>query len=145
MAWGHVINLVHWNSPTQLYDGIYFSGECGAIIQFNIYTLHCCFTNLPLTTVAFPPTDLTYVVQDDFTSILLMWVPPSPLGDTTGYRISYTVDGVSSNTVDISDGTTSNYTLSGLEKGKDYNISIVGISDYFFSVSVKWGLIAIKG
>ena len=74
-----------------------------------------------------------------------MWVPPSPLGDTTGYRISYTVDGDSSNSVDISDDTTSKYTLSGLEKQKGYSISIVGTSDHFFSMSVTWGLIAIKG
>ena len=96
-------------------------------------------------TVAFPPTHLTYEIQDDFTSILLMWVPPSPLGDTTGYRISYNAVGGSSNSVDISDGTTSKYILSDLEKGKDYNISIVGTSDHFFSMSVAWDLIAIKG
>ena len=102
----------------------------------------CCM-DLFLTTVAYPPTNLTYEVQDDFTSILLMWVPPSPLGDTTGYRISYNAVGGSSNSVDISDGNTSNYTLTGLEKGKDYNISIIGTSDYFFSKSVAWNLITL--
>ena len=96
-------------------------------------------------TVAFPPTDLTYEVQGDFTSILLMWVIPSPLGDTTGYRISYNAVGKSSKSVSISDGTTSKFTLSGLEKGNDYNISIVGISDHFFSKSVVWKLIALRG
>ena len=100
---------------------------------------------LPLTTVAFPPTDLTYEVQDYFTSILLMWVPPSPLGDTTGYRISYNAVRDSSKSMDISDGTTSKYTLSGLEKGQDYNISIVGTSDHFSSMSVAWDLITLKG
>ena len=74
-----------------------------------------------------------------------MWVPPSPLGATTGYRISYNVVGGSSNSVDISDGNTSNYTLSGLEKGKVYEISIFGTSDHFFSVSVVWDLISLKG
>ena len=98
-----------------------------------------------LTTVALPPTDLTYEVQDDFTSILLMWVPPSPLGDTTGYRISYNAVGESSKSVTISDGTTSKYTLRDLEKVKDYNISIVGTSDHFSSMSVAWGLITLKG
>ena len=73
-----------------------------------------------------------------------MWVPPSPLGDTTGYRISHTVDGGSSNSVNISDGNTS-YVLSGLEKEKDYNISIIGTSDHFFSMSVAWELITLKG
>ena len=101
--------------------------------------------DLFLTTVAFPPTNVTYKVQDDFTSILLMWVPPSSLGDTTGYRISYNAVGGSSNSVNISDGTTSNHTLSDLEKGKDYNILIVGTSDHFFSMSVEWGLITLKG
>ena len=104
-----------------------------------------CFTNLPLTTVAFPPTDLTYEVQDDFTSILLMWVPPSPLGDTTGYSISYNAVGGSSKNVDISDGTTRKHALRNLEQGKDYNISIVGTSDHFSSMSVAWGLIRLKG
>ena len=72
-----------------------------------------------------------------------MWVPPSPLGDTTGYRISYNAVGGSSNSVDISAGDTSNYRLSGLEKGKDYNISIIGTSDHFFSKSVAWDLITL--
>ena len=101
--------------------------------------------DLLLTTVASPPTNLMYEVQDDFTSILLLWAPPSPLGDTTGYRISYTVDGGSSKSVNISDGTTSKYTLRDLEKGKDYNISIVGTSDHFSSMSVAWNLIRLKG
>ena len=100
--------------------------------------------DLFLTTVAFPPTNLTHKVQDDFTSILLMWVPPSPLGDTNGYRISYNAVGGSSNSVDISDGTTSKYTLSGLEKGKHYNISIFGTSHHFFSMSVVWDLITLR-
>ena len=96
-------------------------------------------------TVAFPPTHLTYEVQDDFTSILLMWVPPSALGDTTGYRISYNAVGDSSESVNISDGTISKFTLSGLEKGNEYNISIVGTSDHFSSMSVVWKLIALGG
>ena len=74
-----------------------------------------------------------------------MWVPPSPLGYTTGYRISYNAVGGSSNSVNIGGANTSNYTLSGLEKGKDYSISIVGISDHFFSMSVAWNLITLKG
>ena len=85
-------------------------------------------------TVASHSTYLTYVAQGDFTGILLMWVPPSPLEDSTGYRISYNVVGGSSNSVNISDGNTSKYTLSSLEKGKDYNISIIGLSEHFFSV-----------
>ena len=112
------------------------------IIHLYTYNIWIC---LSLYTVASPPTYLTYEVQDNFTSILLMWVPPSPLGDTTGYRISYNAVGGSSNSVNISDGNSSNYRLSGLEKGKGYNISIVGISDHFFSMSVAWDLITLKG
>ena len=95
--------------------------------------------------VAFPPTNLTYEVQSNFTTILLMWVPPSPLGDTTGYKISYNAVGDSSNSVDISDGDSCNHTLSSLEKGKEYNISIIGMSAHFFSMSVTWKLITLPG
>ena len=88
---------------------------------------------------------MTYEVQSNFTSILLMWVPPSPLGDTTGYRISYNAVGGSRNSVNISDGDTSNHTLSDLEKGKEYNISIIGMSAHFFSMSVIWKPITLPG
>ena len=119
--------------PHALYKVSFFT-------QVNIYGAVACNCS----TVASPPTNLTYEVQGDFTSILLMWVPPSPLGDTTGYRISYNAVGDSSNS-NISDGNTCNYTLSGLEKGKVYNLSIFGTSDHFFSIRVAWGLIALKG
>ena len=74
-----------------------------------------------------------------------MWVPPSPLGDTTGYKISYNAVGDSSNSVDISDGDSCNHTLSGLEKGKEYNISIIGMSTHFFSMNVTWNPITLPG
>ena len=47
------------------------------------------------------------VVQEGPTSVQVSWNPPSPLGDTTGYRISY--NGGSSGSVDVSDGSTDNY------------------------------------
>ena len=90
-----------------------------------------------LSTAASHPNKLNYEVQNG-TSVLLMWVPPSPLGDTTGYRISYNAVGGSSKIVNISDGDTSNYTLTDLEKGKEYNVSIIGTSAHFFSMSVSW-------
>ena len=65
-------------------------------------------------------------VQEGPTSIRVSWSPPSPLGDTTGYRISYS--GGSSGSVDVSDGSTSIHTLTGLENGASYTISIVGAS-----------------
>ena len=110
-----------------------------------LYNVILCTFYLSFNTVAFPPTNLTHGVEGDTASILLMWVPPSPLGDTTGYRISYNVVGGNSNSVDISDGTNSKYILGDLEKGKDYNISIVGTSDHFFSISVVWDLMTLKG
>ena len=99
--------------------------------------------DLSLYIVAFPPTNLTYEIRSNFTSILLMWVPPSPLGHTTGYRISYNAVGGSRNIVN--DINTSNYTLSGLKKEKEYNISIIGISAHFFSLSVAWTPITLPG
>ena len=65
-------------------------------------------------------------VQESPTSVRVSWSPPSPLWDTTGYRISYS--GGSSGSVDVSDGSTSIHTLTGLENGASYTISIVGAS-----------------
>ena len=65
-------------------------------------------------------------VQEGPTSIRVSWSPPAPLGDITGYRISYS-DG-SSGSVGFSDGSTNNYLLTGLQNGVSYTISIVGTS-----------------
>ena len=75
-------------------------------------------------------------VQEDPTSVRVSWSPPSPLGDTTGYRISYS--GGSSGSVDVSDGSTDNYLLTGLVNGTSYTISIVGTSlhDYGDAIQV---------
>ena len=70
-----------------------------------------------------PPSDVT-AVQDGPTSIRVSWTPPSPLGDTTGYRISYTGGG----RVDVDGGNTNSHTLTGLTNGHTYTISIVGTS-----------------
>ena len=66
--------------------------------------------------VALAPTYLTFVVESDATTVLLTWTPPSPLGDTTGYRISFTGGG-NSDSVDVSGGGTNSYTLTGLTSG----------------------------
>ena len=84
------------------------------------------------------PKNIHFVVGRDSTSIHLTWTPPSPLGDTTGYRISYTTGGGVSDSVYVSGGSTDNYTLTGLSSGEVYNISIVGTSEHFFSESVVW-------
>ena len=70
-------------------------------------------------------------VQEGPTSIRVSWSPPTPLGDTTGYRIYYS--GGSSGSVDVSDGSTDNYLLTGLQNGDTYTISIVTVSQHFTS------------
>ena len=77
----------------------------------------------PIFLVASPPSDVT-AVQDGPTSIRVSWTPPSPLGDTTGYRISYTGGG----SADVDGGNTNSHTLTGLTNGQTYTISIVGTS-----------------
>ena len=77
--------------------------------------------------VASAPTNLM-VVQEGLTSVRVSWSPPSPLGDSTGYRISYS--GGSSGSVDVSDGSTDNYLLTGLHNGASYSISIMGTSQH---------------
>ena len=88
------------------------------------------------------PTNL--VPGNDSTSIHLTWTPPTPLGDTTGYRISFTGGG-NSGSVNVSGGSTDNYTLTGLTRGEMYNISILGISEHFFSESVAWVTVTLPG
>ena len=78
-----------------------------------------------------------FEVQSNAISVLLTWTPPSPLGDTTGYRIDYTGGG-SSNSITISDGSTNNLTLTGLVEGEMYEISIAGTSEHYFSEIVEW-------
>ena len=76
---------------------------------------------------ASPPSVVT-AVRDGPTSIRVSWTPPSPLGDTTGYRIYYTGAGGSSDSVDIDGGNTNSHTLMDLTNGDTYTISIVGTS-----------------
>ena len=68
-------------------------------------------------------------VQEGLTSIRVSWSPPTPLGDTIGYRIYYS-DSDSSDSVDVGDGSTDNYLLTGLEMEATYTISIVAISEH---------------
>ena len=74
-------------------------------------------------------------VQEGLTSVRVSWSPPSPLGDTTGYRISYS--GGSSGSVDVSDGSTDNYLLTRLQNGASYTISIMGTSQHLPSEKVE--------
>ena len=87
--------------------------------------------------VASAPTNLM-AVQEGLTSIRVSWSPPTPLGDTTGYRIYYS--GGSSGSMDVSDGSTNNYLLTGLQNGESYTISIVATSQHLPSESVTTGM-----
>ena len=75
-------------------------------------------------------------VQEGPTGIRVSWTPPTPLGDTTGYRIYYS--GGSSGSVDVSRGSTDNHTLTGLQNGTSYTISIVGTSEHLPSDRVDY-------
>ena len=75
-------------------------------------------------------------VQKGPTGIHISWIPPTPPGDTTGYRIYYSGGG--SGSVNVSGKSTNNYLLTDLKNGATYTISIVGISEHFFSDSVNY-------
>ena len=74
-------------------------------------------------------------VQEGLTSIRVSWSPPTPLGDTTGYRIYYS-DSNSSDSVDVSGGSTDNYLLTGLVMNATYTISIKAFSQHFPSDTI---------
>ena len=77
-------------------------------------------------------------VVADLTSIRVTWTPPSPLGDTTGYIISYTSeDGSDSGSVTVSGGFTAMRTLTGLQNGATYTVTIIATSQHFPSNPVS--------
>ena len=83
------------------------------------------------TIVASAPTNLM-AIQKNVTNIRLSWTPPSPLGATTGYRIYYS-NSSSSDSVDVSGGSTDNYLLTDLQNEDNYTIFILATSEHFFS------------
>ena len=78
-------------------------------------------------TAASPPSGVT-AVQVGPTSIRVSWTPPSPPGDTSGYRIYYTRAGGSSDSVDVGGGNTNSRTLMDLTNEETYTISVAGTS-----------------
>ena len=74
-------------------------------------------------------------VQEGLTSIRVSWSPPTPLGDTTGYRIYYNDSG----SVYVSGGPTNNYAylLTGLQNGDSYTIHIGATSEHFFTDNIR--------
>ena len=79
-------------------------------------------------------------VQAGPTSITVTW---SPSSSATGYRINYDSSGGDSGNVTVSGGSTDMETLTGLQNGDTYTISIVATSDTALpseSVAVSVGL-----
>ena len=79
-----------------------------------------------------PPSGVT-AVQTGPTSIIVSW---SPSSDATGYRIDYESSGGDSGSVTVSGGSTDRETLTGLQNGDTYTISIVATSELLPSDSV---------
>ena len=140
---------IHTLTMTKRQGGVYrclveindqHSGSSSLVVKGLIhYSLRLLFCPL----VASAPTNLTVEVQSDYTSVLLRWIHPNPLGNTTGYRIFYT-GGTSNGMVNVSGGSTNNTTLNDLEEGGMYNISIVGTSEHLFSESI-WRVVTLTG
>ena len=79
-----------------------------------------------LISVASPPSGVT-AAQTGPTSIRVTWTPPTPLD---GYIISYTnEDDSDSDSVTVSGGSTDMETLTGLQNGDTYTISIIATSE----------------
>ena len=87
--------------------------------------------------VASPPTNLM-VAQETGTSFRLIWTPPSPLGDTTGYTVLYSATGSSSSggSVEISGGSSDSLALTGLASGVNYTVSLIARSQHIPSAAV---------
>ena len=84
--------------------------------------------------MASAPTSLS-VIQEGLSSVRVSWSPPTPLGNTTGYRIYYS--GGSSGSVDVSGGSTDNYLITGLQIGSSYIITVVATSQHLPSEKKK--------
>ena len=76
------------------------------------------------------------VVQEGATSFRLTWIPPSPLGDTTGYIVSYSVTGGSSGSVNVAGGSTDSFTLNGLDSREGYTIFLIATSKHIPSEAI---------
>ena len=87
---------------------------------------------LYLSPVASAPSNLM-AVQEGPTSVRVSWSPPTPLGDTTGYRIYYDRSG----SVNVSDGSTDNYLLTDIETATSPTVSIAGTSVHLPSQSLS--------
>ena len=108
-----------------------------SLVYYKVARFNGMINFLP---VASPPSG-AMAVQTGPTSIIVTWTPPSPLGDTTGYRISYTGGGGSSDSVDVDGGNTNSHTLMGLTNGETYTISVVRTTSISPSATVGAGTV----
>ena len=97
------------------------------LLKLPFHSCACALMILCLFSVASAPTNLM-AVQEGPTGIRVSWVPPTPLGDTTGYRIYYS--GGSNGSVDVRGGSRDSRLLTDLQDGASYNISIMGTSEH---------------
>ena len=93
------------------------------VILYSIYTLY---------SVPTAPTEVS-AIQKAPTSILVSWGVSS---DSTGYRIDYNSSGGDQGSETISGGSTDIHTLTGLQNGDTYTISVSTTSPQFSSESV---------
>ena len=114
------------NKPSVAYSTYKVKGETPSSFSNNYSQL--------LFAVASPPTDLS-TIQQNITTILLSWIPPIPMGDTTGYKVIYD-DGSYSDSVTVGDGNTDNVLLTGLVSGASYIISLIATSEHLSSTSI---------
>ena len=98
------------------------------------FTVLSCFRCSP-SPAALPPTDVA-VVQEGVAAINVSWTPPSPLGDTTGYRIHYTNGGGSSGSQTVDGGSTNTYLLTDLLRQATYTLSITVTSEHLRSTTL---------
>ena len=96
--------------------------------------MHVSYICIP--PVASAPTNLM-AVQEGLTSIRVSWSPPTPLGDTTGYRIYYTSTRNGSRSVDVSGGSQRNYLLTGLKNGDIFDISVVATPQHLMNFQLR--------
>ena len=144
---GHVCLLITTTCPSGVHVDTTLSYMCDDYTVANEPFQHQCTSytvehhvvsknvnDIISASVASAPTSLM-AVQEGLTSIRVSWRPPTPLGDTTGYRISYSNDD-SSDSVDVTGGSTDNHLLTGLQNGESYSVSVVATSEHFHSESV---------
>ena len=99
-----------------------YIARCGGSLPNANHLLHSFLYSVPVNQ---PPSNVT-AVQETPTSIRISW---SLSSSATGYMISYHSEGSNEMFVNINDGSTTYYLLTGLQSGTSYNVSIVATYD----------------